>query len=172
MSNTWYQTNVKFTKEYRDGTLKRVTEPYLVSALNHGEAEARIYTEVGEYVRGEFLVKAVRQVDFADIFIFEDDPEDCTFYKCKISYVTEDADSGKEKVVNNNFLVDAHNVIEAAQRMRESLKHLMVKFEITQITKTKFVNIFPYVPEDEEEEEKAPTSSPNINVAYAADEEE
>lgn len=108
--NNWYLVTVKFTKEFQDGSLKRVSEPYLVSALSFTEAEARIYTEVGEFVRGEFLVKAIARVDFADIFHY-DDAED--WFKCKVSYKTEDADSGKEKKVNNYFLVSAHSVKEA-----------------------------------------------------------
>src|SRR6056300_953872 len=102
--NNWYTVKVKFTKEFQDGTLKRVTEPYLVSSLSFTEAEARIYQEVGEFVRGEFLVTSISKTDYADIFHYED-AED--WYKCKVTYVTEDADSGKEKKINNNFLVSA-----------------------------------------------------------------
>ena len=62
--NNWYTVKVKFTKEFQDGTLKRVTEPYLVSSLSFTEAEARIYQEVGEFVRGEFLVTSISKTDF------------------------------------------------------------------------------------------------------------
>lgn len=139
--NNWHTVKVKFTKEYPDGTLRQVTEPYLVSALSFTEAEARIYEEVGEFVKGEFLVKGINQTDLADIFHY-DDAED--WYKCKTSYITEDADSGKEKRVNNDFLVSAHNVKEAYERIEESLKDLMVSYEIPKIELTPIVEIFPY----------------------------
>lgn len=179
--NNWYTVKVKFTKEFQDGTLKRVTEPYLVSSLSFTEAEARIYQEVGEFVRGEFLVTSISKTDFADIFHY-DDAED--WYKCKVSYVTEDADSGKEKKVNNNFLVSAHNLKEAYERIEESLKGLMVTYEIPMISLTPIVEIFPYVPGEVEGDEyngggalapqveEEEINSPNINVAFNASEDD
>jgi hypothetical protein len=173
--NSWYTIKVKFTKEFTDGTLKRVTEPYLVSSLSFTEAEARIYKEVGEYVRGEFLVTSIAKTDFADIFQYDDAEK---WYKAKVSYVTEDADSGKEKKINNNYLVSAHNVKEAYERIEESLKGLMVSFEIPNISLTQIVEIFPYDPSATEDMGEMPAAdsedfdSPNINVAYQADEEE
>jgi hypothetical protein len=146
--NTWYTVKVKYTKEFTDGTLKRTTEPYLINAMSFTEAEARVYKEVAEYVRGEFLVTAMAKTDFADIFNY-DDAE--AWYKAKVSYVTEDADTGKEKKFTNNYLVSAHNVKEAYERIEESLKGLMVSYETPVISKTQIVDIFPYSPEFAEE---------------------
>ena len=50
-------------------------------------------------------------------------------------------DSGKEKRVNNNFLVNAHNVREAYDRIETSLKDLMVSYEIPKIQKSSIVEI-------------------------------
>lgn len=182
MSGNWHTVKVKYTKEHRDGTLKRLTEPYLVNASSFTDAEARIYKEVGEYVRGEFLVTSIVKTDFADIFFF-DDAE--VWYKAKVSYVTEDADSGKEKRINNNFLVTAHNVKEAYERLEESLKGLMATYSIPIISETQIQEVFTYQPPEEIDltaagkamsnalsQEDEEFVSPNINVAYAADEEE
>ncbi|MCG8576137.1 MAG: DUF4494 domain-containing protein [Flavobacteriales bacterium] len=172
----WYTVKVKFTKEFQDGTLKRVTEPYLVNSVSFTDAEARIYKEVGEYIRGEFLVTSISKTDFADIFFYEDAD---VWYKCKVSYISEDPDSGKEKKVNQNFLVSAHNVKEAYERIEESMKGLMVSYSIPNISETQLVEIFPYeAPELIEDAEPRPSAmeeeiaSPNINVAYSGDEEE
>ncbi|MFD1552854.1 hypothetical protein DNU06_08180 [Putridiphycobacter roseus] len=176
--NSWHTVKVKYTKEFQDGTLKRVTEPYLVSAISFTDAEARIYQEVGEFIRGEFMVTSIAKTDFNDIFQY-DDAE--VWYKAKVSYVSEDADSGKEKKVNTNYLVSAGNVKEAYERIEESLKGLMVTFEIPTISVTPIVEIFPYVAMEDEgedpaataavtEEEEEPTSS--VNVAYAIGNEE
>ena len=95
-----------------------------------------------------------------------------------MSYVTEDADGGKEKKVSNNFLISAHNVKEAYERIEESLKGLQVDFDIPAISVTPLLEIFPYVAMEGEEltspdsyeEEEANASS--INVAYVAPDEE
>lgn len=173
--NSWYTVKVKFTKEFTDGTLKRLTEPYLVSSMSFTEAEARIYKEVGEYVRGEFLVTSISKTDFADIFQYDDAD---TYYKAKVSYVSEDADSGKEKKINNNYLVSAKDLKEAYERIVESLKGLMVSYDIPAISLTQIVDIFPYDPEALKDyepttgEEEGEINSPNINVAYVASDED
>lgn len=92
--NTWFTVKVKYTKQLEDGRLKRVTEPYLVDAVSFTDAEARIYEEIGSSVQGEFSITGISKTDFADIFYYED-AED--WYKCKLTYISVDADSGKEK---------------------------------------------------------------------------
>ena len=136
----WYTVKVKYTKQFTDGTLKRVTEPYLFSAVNFTDAETRVHKEVGEFVRGEFDVTSISVVDYADIFHY-DDAE--VWYKCKVSYVSEDMDSGKEKKVSNNFLVSAHNVKEAYDRIEESLKDLQADYETPTISETSIIEVFP-----------------------------
>lgn len=148
MSNSWHTVKVKYTKQFTYGTLKRVTEPYLVNSISFTDAEARIHQEVGEFVRGEFMVTKIMKTDFADIFHY-DDAE--VWFKCKVAYVSEDVDSGKEKKINNNFLVTAHNVKEAYERIEESLKGLMVSYEISKVETTQIVEIFPYEASEGEE---------------------
>lgn len=170
--NQWYQIKCKYTKEFKDGTLKRTTEPYLVSAMSFTEAEASIYRNVGEYVRGEFEVTAIAKQDFQDIFQY-DDAED--WYQADVSYISEDADTGREKKIKNVFLVTAHNVKEAYERIEENLRGLMVTYEQPQVKKTSIVEVFPYDPEaakEYAEKVEEEVESPNVNVAYAADEEE
>lgn len=135
----WYTVKVKYTKEFEDGTLKRTTEPYLISAVSFTDAETTIHKEVGELIRGEFMVTSIAVTEFADVFHY-DDAE--VWYKCKVSYNSEDADTGKEKKVANNFLVSAHNVKEAYDRIDESLKGLMITYETPIISKTQIVEVF------------------------------
>jgi hypothetical protein len=148
MSNNWHIVKVKYTKQFTDGTLKRVTEPYLVNSISFTDAEARIHQEVGEFVRGEFMVTAVTKKDYADIFHY-DDAE--VWFESKVAYVSEDADSGKEKKIKNKFLVSAHNIKEAYERIEESLKGLMVSYEIMEVKVTPIIEIFPYVAMEGEE---------------------
>lgn len=140
----WYEVKVKYTKQMEDGTLKSVTEPYLLDAVSFTDAEARIYEELGEQIRGEFLITAIAIRDFADIFHYEDADY---WFKCKVVYVSVDADSGKEKKVSNDFLVTAANVKEASARVNESLSSMLVSFEIPAVALTKIVDIFPFQPD-------------------------
>ena len=138
--NSWFTIKVKYTKQLEDGRLKRVTEPYLVDAISFTDAEARIYEEVGTNIKGEFLITGISKTDYADIFYYEDADD---WYKCKLTYVSVDADSGKEKKVSNNFLVTASSVKEAYERIKESLSEMTVTFEIPSIMLSPIVEVLP-----------------------------
>jgi hypothetical protein len=128
-------------KQFEDGRLKNVTEAYLVDAVSFTEAEARIYEELGSFIRGDFKIKGIQKQDVADIFQYPDADD---WYKAKVSYISVDADSGKEKKVINHFLISAHSVKDASIRMEESLEGMMVSYDIRSIVKSPIVEIFPY----------------------------
>jgi hypothetical protein len=80
-----------------------------------------------------------------DVFHYEDAE---TWYKCKVGYISVDEKSGKEKKVQNIMLVSAHNVKQAYERIEESLKTMLIPFEISDINITNIIEIFPYVAEE------------------------
>lgn len=142
--NSWFTVKVKYTKQLDNGTFKRVSEPYLLAAMTFTDAEARIYEELGSLIRGEFIVTGISRTDIHDIFHYEDSD---VWFKCKISYESE-ADGGedsKAKKVTQNFLVSAHSVKEAYERLKESLGGLMIDFGVPAISQSPLVDIFPFV---------------------------
>lgn len=159
--STWYTIKVKYTKQLDDGTLKRVTEPYLVDAVSFTDAEARIYEEIGTSVKGEFLITGISKTDFADIFYYEDCDD---WYKCKLSYVSMDADSGKEKKISTNALVTANSVKEAFDRIHESMKDTLTSFEIPSIALSPIVEIFPYNPDTDVEIDRRPATTEELET--------
>lgn len=151
--NNWFTVKVKYTKQLENGAFKRVSEPYLLAAMTFTDAEARIYEELGAIIRGEFTVTNIARTDFHDIFHYEDSD---TWYKCKITYEGATEDSEKPKKVSQNFLVTAHSVKEAYERMHESLSTLMVDFLIPSIIVSPIVDIFPYNEELDKEISRRP----------------
>lgn len=144
----WYLVKCKYTKEYRDGTLKRVTEPYLINAASFTDAEARVYEEVADGIRGEFSVKAIKKENLQDIFQYDDSD---TWFKCQVSHVIEDADSGKEKKASNYMLVSAENAKQAYDRIEENLKTMMASYEIRKVVLTNILEVYPLDPKRYEE---------------------
>lgn len=151
--NNWFTVKVKYTKSIDNGTFKRVSEPYLIAAMTFSDAEARIYEELGSVIRGEFMVVGIARTELHDIFAY-DDAE--AWFKCKVRYDNFDADSEKAKKVNQNFLVAAHSVKEAYERIQESLAGMMVDFEIPSIIASPIVDIFPYNEELDREISRKP----------------
>jgi hypothetical protein len=138
--NNWFTVKVKYTKQLENGTFKRVSEPYLLSALTFTDAEARIYEELGAIIRGEFDVVSISRTELHDIFAYDDS---ATWWKCKVTYESAEHDSEKTKKVSQNFLVSAETAKEAYERILESLSTLMVDFNIPSIIFSPIVDIFP-----------------------------
>lgn len=138
--NNFFTVKVKYTKQLDNGTLKRVTEPYLVYALSFTDAEALIYEELDSIVRGEFIVQGIARTELHDVFMYDDAD---VFYKCKVKYQSVDCDSEKGKKVTQIFLVTADSVAQAHERIKESLSGLMVDFSIPSIVISPIVDIFP-----------------------------
>ncbi|WP_026135638.1 DUF4494 domain-containing protein [Nafulsella turpanensis] len=145
----WFQCKIKYQKEEENGKIKNVSEPYLVDAVSYTEAEARIYEELGSVIRGEFEVTSITKSRFVDIFHYDDND---VWYKCKVTYMVADENSGKEKKITNMMLVTAANVKEAYDRIQESLSTMLVPFEIPEIAQSPIVEIFPYVSEEDREQ--------------------
>ncbi len=177
--NNWFTVKVKYTKQLENGSFKRVTEPYLLAAMTFTDAEARIYEELGAIIRGEFNVVGITRTEIHDIFFYEDAD---VWYKIKLSYESMDADSEKAKKVSQNFLVTAHSVKEAYDRIKESLSTLMVDFEIPMISVSPIVEIFPYQeqldkelsrkPIEEAQSFEKPSTKGVVYSASGSDEEE
>lgn len=151
--NYWFTVKVKYTKQLDNGALKRVSEPYLVAAMTFTDAEARIYEELGQVIRGEFNVVGITRTELHDIFIYDDAD---VWYKVKVKYETADADSEKAKKVTQNFLVTANSVKEAYERIKESLSTLLVDFEIPSIVVSPIVEIFPFAENLDKEIDRRP----------------
>lgn len=161
--NNWFTVKVKYTKQLDNGALKRVSEPYLLAAMTFTDAEARIYEELGAVIRGEFAVTGIARTEIHDIFAYDDAD---VWYKAKVKYENMDGDSEKSKKVTQNFLVSAHSVKEAYERLLESLEGLMVDFEIPTIAVSPIVEIFPYQEDLDREISRRP-----IEEVQAEDEE-
>lgn len=157
--NNWFTVKVKYTKALDNGTFKRVSEPYLLAAMTFTDAEARIYEELGSIIRGEFNVVGITRTELHDIFAYDDAD---VWYKVKITYESEAADDEKSKKVAQNFLVSAHSVKDAYDRIKESLSTLMVDFQIPSIMVSPIVEIFPYTENLDKELERRPMEKAEV----------
>ena len=64
----YFECSVRFDKMQQNGSVKKVTEKYIVEALSFTEAEARITAAVTPYISGEFTIPAIKKTKIAEIF--------------------------------------------------------------------------------------------------------
>ena len=142
--NTWFECTAKYSKMGEDGREKKVSETYLLDAVSFTEAETRIYKELVSMVSGEFTVTRISKTKLAEIIPAESGDR---WYKAKVTFITFDEESGKEKRVSQFVLVFSDNVRNAYDQVIEAMKGMMADFEIGGITESPIVDVFPYVPE-------------------------
>lgn len=135
----WIETKVRFDKTMENGTVKKVTEPYLVDALSFTEAEARIIEEVTPFISSDFKVSAVKKTNIAEIF--RDDSGD-KWYKVKVAFITIDEKSAAEKRKASYILVQASDFKSAYDNFMDGMKGTMADFEIVAISETALMDVY------------------------------
>jgi len=141
----WFECKVGYLKIDDDGRERKVSEVYLLDAVTYTDAEARAIQQVSTMVRGEFVVKKISQSNIIEIFPHETGE---WWYKAKIAIVTIDEKAGKEKKINQYFLVAADDIKQALQRLEEGLAYILVPYQVTSITLSSIVDVFPYFEDD------------------------
>lgn len=135
----WFKTSVRFDKMLENGTVKKVTEPYLVDALSFTEAEARITEEVTPYISGEFTVSAVKKSKIAEIFWDESGDR---WYQVKVAFITIDEKTAAEKRTASVIMVQASDFDNALANFKDGMKGTMADFEIISIAETNIMDVY------------------------------
>ncbi len=136
----WFETKVRYDKLQENGSVKKVNEPYLVDALSFTEAEARIIEEMTPFISGDFSISAVKKTKISEIFF---DEKGDRYYMVKVSFITLDEKSGKEKKTATFILVQASDFQGAIDRFNEGMKGTMADFEISSVTETMLMDVYP-----------------------------
>ena len=139
----WFECKNKYERAMDNGVMKKFNEPYLVDALNFTEAERRIIEEIAPFMTGEFQVSDIKRARYAEIFETSDESAD-RWFKAKLTFVTLDEKSGKEKKSSHNVLVQCSDLRDAVKRLDEGMKGSMMDYVISSMTETMLMGVFHY----------------------------
>lgn len=135
----WFECKAQFDKMMENGSLKKVTEPYLVDALSFTEAESRIIDELTPFVSGGLEIKAVKKTRIGEIFW--DDSAD-KWYLVKVAFITIDEKTAAEKKSVSQILVAGSDFKGAYDNFMEGMKGTMADFDIVSITETQIMDVY------------------------------
>ncbi|MDE5641981.1 MAG: DUF4494 domain-containing protein [Muribaculaceae bacterium] len=135
----WFECKVRYDKLQENGSVKKVSEPYIVDALSFTEAEARIIEEQTPYISGDFSVSAVKRTKIAEIFWNEEGDK---WYLVKCAFITIDEKTAVEKRTTSLFLVQAGNLAEALDVFNENMKGTMADYDVTAINETLIMDVY------------------------------
>lgn len=148
MSAIWYECKVKYRKTHETGEQKITTETYLLDAISFTEAESRLTEEMTQLTSEEFQIRNIKVGNLAEVHPFENSDR---WFKVKVSLISHDEESGKERKSNIYLLVQANDIKEAFDNTTAVMKDTMGDYSIPAITESPILDVFPYFSGDEEE---------------------
>jgi len=139
--NTWFECTAKYIKMDENGHEKKASETYMLDAISFTEAESRIYKELQTMVSGEFMVSKISKTRISEIIPSDNGDR---WYKARVTFITVDEESGKEKRTSQTVLVFSDNIKEAYDQIIEAMQGMMADFEISGINESTILDVFPY----------------------------
>ena len=136
--NKYFEVKVKLQKTMEDGQQKKVSEQYVVETATFGEAERRIAECRKPYIEGEFEVTDIKIAGYVQIINNQDADK---FFKAKVSFVTLDETTGKEKKTSELYLVQS-DTLESAESVVKSFLNDN-NTTISSISETAILDVFP-----------------------------
>ena len=141
MIRTLHEIKIKYDKMQEDGTQKKVTETYVISANSWGDAERKIAKEMANYISGEWEIKSIAKMAYSEI-LFSDRDCDDKWYKAKVAFITIDEKTEKEKQTTVTFLLQGSSVSGAVKSVDEFLADGASNHTSIAVTETKIMDVF------------------------------
>ena len=144
---TWFECKIRYEKIMEDGLPKKINDVYVVDALSFSEAEERIIEEMSSYISGEIEIVDVKIAPYREVFFADDNLAD-QWFKAKLSFITIDERSNKEKRTSMMYLVNAGNISSAINNIDKVMSGTMIDYVTTSISATKIFDVFEYKKKD------------------------
>jgi len=138
---TIFNLKISYLNQADNGSIYKKTEEYAVEALSFTEAEANLQAALEETIP-EYNLQGISKTGVSNVYT--SGSLDDTFFKIKISYPMEDADTGKTKEIKELYLVQDATAQEATARLEATLEGSIIAVEFDSIVKTKIVEFFGY----------------------------
>ena len=123
-----------------DGKEKKVTEQYVVESLSFTEAESRITEEMTTYIDGDFDVVSEKIAPYNEI-ILSDKSDDDKWFISKVSLITLDEKTAKEKKTIHRLLVQAETSETALEYTKKLFDSSMTEYTIDAVQDTPTIEV-------------------------------
>lgn len=145
-TSMWFECKIRYDRLTDEGLSKKVTEQYVVDALSYTEAEKNIIRFAAEIIPEVIEIRAIKEAAYNEIFFSEDDAE--KWYKTKISFISIDERTGKERKTNVLYLVQANDISNAISNVKEIMSKSMSDYTIQSMALTQILDVFEHNKEE------------------------
>ncbi len=141
VTSTWYECAVKYARTTEEGSQKSVTETYVVEASSFTEAEKQIIKEMTPFTSGDLDIKKLPPITITEIFFSDKDADD-KWFKCKLTFISIDEKTNKEKRSAYSYLVQAGSLLNGLNYMMEEMSKTMTDYVTSNISETKIIDVY------------------------------
>lgn len=143
VSSKWFEAIIRYDKEVGNGCVKKVNEVYVVDALTFGEAEKKVVEELRPYLSRVYQIKNINPAQYGEIF-FSDLDKDDKFFKARLSFITINEKTQKEKKSPVTYLIQAANLELARTYIDDVMEGTTIDYEVNSIVETKILDVFEH----------------------------
>lgn len=132
-----FLTKVSYTKQFDNGTFKRVVEQYLFDGHTFTDCEANVYTHLGSMIKGEFTIMKMDKFMVDDLVRSEEHTFD-KYFLVKQEYTNLD-----DREIKMKLLVNAETIETARNMVLFYNKDIQLgDSQIKSIVETKILDYF------------------------------
>ena len=136
------QVKVRLDRVQEDGSLKQVSEVYLVETAHFGVAERTVQEEIAPTASGYFDVVAVARKNYSEVIESNLGNEIADkWYKCKVNFITLNERNGKEMRTSKYFLVQSSSALTAHKAVDDFMQGSMSDYDVEQVDETKILDV-------------------------------
>lgn len=152
-SAKFFEVQLAMQETQENGAEKMVKKTIVVDALSFGEAEKKAFEEMTPYTSGELKIININPAAYGEVYTSDDEKDD-KFYKCKLSFITIDEKTEKEKKSKVTYLVQAGSTNKAQSYIDNNVtKGSMLDYETCSISDTPIFDSFFHSSDAEKKEE-------------------
>ena len=136
----YFECAVRYDKTLENGSVRKVTDKYLVDALSFTEAETRLIEAVTPGISGEFSIPSIKKTKIAEVFNTDAD----RFFLAKVAFITLDEKTGVEKKSVSQILVGACDMENANINFEDGMKGTLSDFELVSLAETGIIGVISH----------------------------
>lgn len=137
------QVKARLDKVQEDGSLKQVSEVYLVETAYFGVAERTVQEEIAPTASGDFDIVAIARKSYEEIIASKLGEEiSDRWYKCKVNLITLNERNGREVKTPSYFLVQSASALTAHKAVDEFMSDSISDYDVEQVEETKILEVF------------------------------
>ena len=138
-----FETQIRYDRINARGVQDTCTETYLVEALSFSQAEASITIEMQPYITGDLDIPAIKRISVADIIDRHNSDAD-KYFRAKLTYITINERTMKEKRQSFNYIVRANDIDSAHAAVVAYMKQSPQDYVIAKLEETRIVELISH----------------------------